>query len=581
MGSTKVDRDSKTAAGPDVRKAPLRIGLLVDSPRSSKYAYDLAKWAQDRPGLDIACLIVHAPKTEASSASEGSVSKALRLVQSVGIARTFAQISASVMTRVITTIERFLLNRSERYREHFDDRDLSSIVPTAIAITPIVSKSGFVYRFAGDDVESLKALSLDLMVRCGGGILRGDILKAARFGIISFHHADNRTNRGTPAAFWEVYNREPTTGFTIQRLTEELDGGDVLMRGHVQTQYYYLLNQAALYEKSNYYMKAMIEKIAADRQMPEALPQYPYTQRLFRSPNAIQSAIYLTRLLGHLGRISFRRARGIDYRWSVSFVRSDWRNAVLWRGCEIGNAPYRFLADPFVVSRDDKDFCFVEEYDYRTGLGNISVYELAESAARRLGTVINEPFHLSFPFVFHYENELYMCPESAEARQIRLYKCREFPLHWSLEKVVMSDIAAVDSMFLPMHGKWWLFTNIDRSGDDDYFELTIFFADSPLSEQWTPHPQNPILVDSSRARNAGLVRDGDRFFRLAQSQGFDFYGQKALINEILALTETQYSEAIVSEISPGFGRHLIGSHHLHSNGRVTVFDSLRLSKISQ
>jgi hypothetical protein len=145
----------------------------------------------------------------------------------------------------------------------------------------------------------------------------------------------------------------------------------------------------------------------------------------------------------------------------------------------------------------------------------------------------------------------------------------------------MSDLAAVDSMFLPMNGKWWLFTNIDRSGDDDYFELAIFSADSPLSDQWIPHPQNPIFVDAARARNAGLVKDGDRFFRLAQSQGFDFYGQKALLNEIVTLDETNYRDALVSEISPGFRHHLVGSHHLHSNGKVTVFDSLRLTQISQ
>jgi hypothetical protein len=303
-------------------------------------------------------------------------------------------------------------------------------------------------------------------------------------------------------------------------LTEELDGGDVLMRGHVQTQYYYLLNQASLYEKSNYYMKAMIEKIATGRQIPMALPQFPYTQRLFRSPSALQSAIYLIRLLDHLGRLSLRRARGVDYRWSVSLVRSDWRNAVLWRGVEIRNAPYQFLADPFVVSRNEKDFCFVEEYDYRTGRGNISVYELTGSAANRVGTVLDEPFHLSFPFLFEYQNDLYMCPETAEAKQIRLYKCREFPLRWSLEKVVMSDLAAVDSMFLPMNGKWWLFTNIDRSGDDDYFELAIFSADSPLSDQWIPHPQKSDFCGRRSRAQCGSRQGWRSLFQTGAESGF-------------------------------------------------------------
>src|SRR5262249_31526783 len=162
-----------------------------------------------------------------------------------------AYLASRMMFRIILKIERFLLNRAERHRDHLDEFDLSKIIPSQIVISPIVSKSGFVYRFAADDIETLKSLNLDLMIRCGGGIFRGDILKAAKLGIISFHHADNRINRGVPAGFWEVYFRQDTTGFTIQRLTEELDGGDVLMRGHVQTQYYYMLNQAALYDKSS------------------------------------------------------------------------------------------------------------------------------------------------------------------------------------------------------------------------------------------------------------------------------------------------------------------------------------------
>ena len=51
-------------------------------------------------------------------------------------------------------------------------------------------------------------------------------------GIISFHHGDNNINRGGPAGFWEVFNEEPSTGFIIQRLTEELDGGDVIFKAN-------------------------------------------------------------------------------------------------------------------------------------------------------------------------------------------------------------------------------------------------------------------------------------------------------------------------------------------------------------
>src|SRR5438093_1187012 len=82
-----------------------------------------------------------------------------------------------------------------------------------------IAKSGFVYRFSGEDIDKVKSLNLDLLIRYGSGILNGEILNSTKFGIISFHHADNRINRGGPVGFWEVYSKQDTTGFIIQQLT--------------------------------------------------------------------------------------------------------------------------------------------------------------------------------------------------------------------------------------------------------------------------------------------------------------------------------------------------------------------------
>ena len=43
----------------------------------------------------------------------------------------------------------------------------------------------------------------------------------------------------------------------------------------------------------------------------------------------------------------------------------------------------------------------------------------------------------------------------------------------------------------------------------------IYHADSPFAAHWTPHAQNPIYIDSAKARNGGLLTDGDqRLIRL-------------------------------------------------------------------
>ena len=166
-----------------------------------------------------------------------------------------------------------------------------------------------------------------------------------------------------------------------------------------------------------------------------------------------------------------------------------------------------------------------------------------------------------------------MCPESRASRQIRVYRCTEFPLRWELAKTLMEGVSAVDSMLFQKGGKWWMLTSIDESGAGDHCsELYLFSADSPLSATWVPHRQNPILVDSIGGRNGGLVIDGERLFRLGQCQGFDQYGQSLRVYEIKEVSESRYAEELVTEIKPNFRKGIVGTHHLSTDGRTTVID---------
>ena len=166
-----------------------------------------------------------------------------------------------------------------------------------------------------------------------------------------------------------------------------------------------------------------------------------------------------------------------------------------------------------------------------------------------------------------------MCPETSENREIRIYECLEFPLRWQLKKVIMKDISAADTILFEKDGKWWMLTNIDPAGWNDFsLELHLFSARSPFDDGWKPHPLNPLIIDAARGRNGGMVKDGDRLFRVAQGQGFGMYGKRTSVNEITLLNDGQYDEKCVCVISPDFKKGLFGTHHLHSNGRVTVVD---------
>jgi folate-dependent phosphoribosylglycinamide formyltransferase PurN len=69
---------------------------------------------------------------------------------------------------------------------------------------------------------------VDVAIRFGFGILKGEALDAPTYGVLSYHHGDISEYRGRPAGFYEFIKKEPTAGVTVQQLTEELDAGTVV-----------------------------------------------------------------------------------------------------------------------------------------------------------------------------------------------------------------------------------------------------------------------------------------------------------------------------------------------------------------
>ena len=49
------------------------------------------------------------------------------------------------------------------------------------------------------------------------------------------------------------------------------------------------------------------------------------------------------------------------------------------------------------------------------------IFKLENNKSRFLGKILEEDFHLSFPFIFKFNDTFYMCPETREKKDIRLY----------------------------------------------------------------------------------------------------------------------------------------------------------------
>jgi hypothetical protein len=528
---------------------------------------DLITWAGQQDDLEITHLFIHAVPDET-----GAGRWRRKLAQhKLGSFR-----KAALKTIRLLEAQALKVYYGGRFRDHIRQGRIDDLIPNSVAIRPTISPSGLVYRFSEEEVAKVRAAKCDVLIRGGSGIIRGEILEVAPFGVLSYHHGDNRVNRGGPAAFWESYLGWPATGFVIQRLTAELDGGDVLVRGSYATKWFFLLNQASLFTRANVHLKNLLKLVARDRRLPPVEEPTPYSARLFRTPSVGNCLDYAGRVVWRAvqkGLFSVFRYR---YRWSVSFVFSEWRRAVLWKAKTPVPPAGRFLADPFVWQYQGKTFCLAEDYTWRGRIGRISAMEIDKQKSSPPEVVLTEPFHLSFPYMFEFAGEIYMCPECSASGQIRLYRAKAFPRQWEFVKAIMSDVSAADTMLFERDGRWWMLTNIDPTRQGDFgAELYLFSADSPLSESWVPHPANPLKIDPDGGRNAGLLRDGDRLFRAGQVQGFDQYGRGVRLFEITALSSREYQERPVAEIQPGFRERLQGTHHIASRNGVTALDSAR------
>ncbi|WP_439127045.1 glucosamine inositolphosphorylceramide transferase family protein, partial [Rosenbergiella collisarenosi] len=60
-------------------------------------------------------------------------------------------------------------------------------------------------------------------------------------------------------------------------------------------------------------------------------------------------------------------------------------------------------------------------------------------------TVLKEDWHLSYPYVFEAEGEIWMLPEGYKSGRLTLYKAIEFPWRWQAEPRFSFPEAAIDA----------------------------------------------------------------------------------------------------------------------------------------
>ena len=528
--------------------------------------------------------------------------------QPAWVCRIVREVAASDYARIAVVIENALpdadfRSAAEKIREHrnellyilyrkIDDRlfrpspdafataDIRQWIPDVpvLRVNPIQKR--FSDYFTPEDLAAIRGYDLDVALRFGFRILRGESLDIARHGVWSYHHGDNRVNRGGPAGFWEVMKGLPTTGSILQRLTEDLDNGHILYRSMAQTDPISVRrNRNNYFWKSSAFMPRKLRQLRDEGPAALSPPQEETTFRAYSTPLYVKPsngrmAKNLTRLWG---RALLRRLElAVSFRqWFVAYRikrhPADMETSI-HRFRYMTPPRDRFWADPFPIYENGRHYIFLEELLYERGKGWISVVELDDKGNwSKPRKVLETPYHLSYPFLFRHQGGLYLMPETAQNRTVEVYRCRSFPDQWEPAAVVMEGVDAVDATLHHDGELWWMFVNIAEPGASLHDELHLFHAASPLGP-WVRHRRNPVKSDVRSARPAGnLFRWNGRLYRPGQDCSTS-YGSAISINLVERLDRDEYVEREVSRIEPSWKPGVLCTHTFNENRGLTVID---------
>jgi hypothetical protein len=237
-----------------------------------------------------------------------------------------------------------------------------------------------------------------------------------------------------------------------------------------------------------------------------------------------------------------------------------------------------FHADPFGLWHDGHLHVFAEAFDYRRRVGHIDllIYD-PDFVLLDCRTVLKRPWHLSYPFVFEADDEIWMLPEAFQSGTLTLYRAKSFPYHWEPVCEIPLDGPAIDATPLFHGGKWWLFYSPSQNRLAKKSHLHLAWSNT-LMGPWHVHPLNPVRVDLSSARPGGTpeVRDGVIILPVQDCRAT--YGAAIRTLAVDHLNETEFSATIGTTLvaPPWMAPFAQGLHTLATAGPVTLIDVKRM-----
>lgn len=249
------------------------------------------------------------------------------------------------------------------------------------------------------------------------------------------------------------------------------------------------------------------------------------------------------------------------------------------------NNTWRYwCADPFVFERNGMTYVFMELFDKIKQKGLIGYRVIDENGKiSAIHSCLDMEKHMSYPFIFEKNGQVYMIPECYQSNQLTVYRAESFPDNWVKDSVLLNDIKVCDTNIIERDGNQYFTTMKIYGMPFRYDQLLLYYEDNG---SWIECSCNPVVRGADCARNGGAYfYDHGRLIRPAQNCA-DSYGENLSFREIKELSQNGYKEEEIGQlyieniVVKNSKRTFDGIHTYNTNGKYDVVD-LRISNSFQ
>ena len=253
----------------------------------------------------------------------------------------------------------------------------------------------------------------------------------------------------------------------------------------------------------------------------------------------------MTKMIKHINRIECFRI-GLFEAEDI-FQVSSWKMIKEISGLNRGvfEEPTTIIADPFLFVKNDRLYLFYENKKmYKNGVISMTYTENLKDWSNPI-TVLNERCHLSYPWVFEDEGNVYMIPETSGINSINIYIADDNLTSFKFLKTILKDekqcingFSFSDSSIFFKDGEYYLMTTIN-DGEKNILKL---YTSDLLFGEYKEHLSSPIYIGNKYGRNAGnIFKYKDKLYRVSQDC-VERYGDNVHLLEIIRMNSNEYLE---------------------------------------